>query len=385
MAGVIEELNNILEELDKGTASSFQVARYQGTVKKILDRDPKNVFALYLKIKLLILSTRPKDRTRIKTEVLNLVNIMATLAHSASYYHRKWALLNDLNMQDVDVFQEQTYACQEILKTPRNPSSEIYHTIATKFLGGSHPSPAPVYQPPIHTPKPHPVVSTQGPIPQNRPGADFTVDKSSGAPPLSVQFVDRSSGDPHTWNWEFGDGDTSREASPGHTYDDEGQYTVSLTVTNKFGSDMINKNGLILVAVRSTDGPDSDGIYGKAILGMVKDYPEFIDLVLAGPHKKVQLKGYVLDAFGGETPKEFHALMNCVDEEIPLIILENMNDKTKQNAKVETRKVSLKNRGLSPEFVDWAVEIWKLSFIHENVNNTKNSTIPAKDDSEIIF
>lgn len=373
MAGVIEELNNILEELDKGTASSFQVARYQGTVKKILDRDPKNVFALYLKVKLLILSTRPKDRIRIKTEVLNLVNIMANLAHSASYYHRKWALLNDLNLQDVDVFQEQTYACQEILKTPRNPSSEIYHTIATKFLGGPG------------TTKTDPVVSTQGPISQNRPGADFTVDKSSGEPPLSVQFVDRSSGDPHTWNWEFGDGDTSREASPGHIYDAEGQYTVSLTVTNKSGSDMINKNGLILVAVRSTDRPDSDGIYGKAITGMVKDYPEFIDLVLAGPHKKVQLKGYVLDAFGGETPKEFHALMNCVDEEIPLIILENMNDKIKQNAKVETRKVSLKNRGLSPEFVDWAVEIWKLSFIHENMNNTKNSTIPAKDDSEIIF
>ena len=118
---------------------------------------------------------------------------------------------------------------------------------------------------------------------------------------------------------------------------------------------------------------------------MVKNYPEIIDLVLAGPHKKMQLKGYILDAFGGETPKEFHTLMNCVDDEVPLIILENMHEKIKLNAKVETKKGSLKNRGLSPEYVDWAVEVWKMSLINENVTNANGSTIPSNGDPEIIF
>jgi PKD repeat protein len=386
VAGVTEELNKILDALDKGTVSGIQFARYQGAVKKILEREPKNVFALYLKAKLLILSTKPQDRIRIKTEVLNLVNEMAALAHSAVYYHRKYALLNDLNVHDDDIYQEQKNACQEIQKLPQNPSSFIYHSIATKFLGGSRPSPPPVYKPPVSPPtKSPPPQPTTEPTQSNRPRADFTVDKSSGEPPLSVQFFDRSSGNPNSWNWEFGDGSTSREGSPVHTYDDDGQYTVALTVTNKAGSDVISKNGLILVAVRSTDSPDSDGIYGKAIAGMVRDYPEIIDLVLAGPHKKKQLKGYVLDAFGGETPKEFHTLMNCVDEEIPLIILENLNEKIKLNAKVETKKESLKNKGLSPEFVNWAVEVWMLSLINENVTNAKNSTIPSNGDPEILF
>jgi PKD repeat protein len=382
--GVTEELNQIQDALEKRPVSRIQIGRYQGAVKKILERDPKNVHALYLKAKMLIRSTKPQDRIRIKPEVLNLVNEMAALAHSAVYYYRKFEILNDLNVHDVDVYQEQQNACRELLKLPQNPSSFIYHTIAKKFLGSTPPPipPGPPAPPPTIQPQPLP----PPPLPTNRPRADFTFDKSSGEPPLSVQFLDRSSGHPQIWNWEFGDGSTSREANPVHTYDNEGQYAVSLTVKNKDGSDAINKNGLIVVTIRSTDSPDSDGIYGKAIVEMVENYPEIINFVLAGQAKKKQLKGYVLDAFSGETPKEFHAVMNCVDEDIPLIIFENINDKIQLNAKVETKKQSLKNRGLSPEFVDWAVEIWKLSLINENVINAKkNYTLPSNGDSDIIF
>jgi hypothetical protein len=118
---------------------------------------------------------------------------------------------------------------------------------------------------------------------------------------------------------------------------------------------------------------------------MVKKYSEITDFILAGQHKKMQLKGYILDAFGGETPKEFHTLINCIDEDIPFVILENMNEKNKLNAKVETKKGSLKNRGLSPEFVDWAVKVWMSSLISENMTNAKNSTNSSNGDSEILF
>lgn len=52
------------------------------------------------------------------------------------------------------------------------------------------------------------------------------------------QFTDLSTHVPTSWAWDFGDGTTSTEQNPEHTYSSLGQYTVSLTVTNTFGSDM---------------------------------------------------------------------------------------------------------------------------------------------------
>lgn len=404
MPGVTEELNQILESLDTGKAGTIQIRNFTATVKGILEREPKNPLALYVKAKLLIRSARPQDRLRIKPEVLSLVNDMTASAHSVVYYHRKFTLLNELNVHDEEVYQQQKNACLEIVKTPRNLQSEIYHRTAEGFLGrdGSRPRtppPQPIFtppppQPPVQPKSVPPPITPKPTQPGVMPDADFSVDPSFGEPPLSVQFLDRSSGSPHTWNWEFGDGSTSREANPVHIYSDEGQFTVSLKIINKTGSDTVSKAGLIRVAARSSDGsdrarpsdgPDPEKIYEEAIGKMVQKYPEIVDLVLAGPHKEMQLKGYVLDAFGGETPKEFYTLMNCVDEEVPLIILENMQEKTKLNAKIETKKVSLKNKGLSSEFVDWAVEVWKLSLINENMKNGKNSTTPVHTDSDIIF
>jgi PKD repeat protein len=51
----------------------------------------------------------------------------------------------------------------------------------------------------------------------------------AGAP---VHFSDTSSGGPTSWTWSFGDGATSHEASPSHTYAETGTYTVRLTVSN---------------------------------------------------------------------------------------------------------------------------------------------------------
>ena len=37
------------------------------------------------------------------------------------------------------------------------------------------------------------------------------------------------------WNWDFGDDSTATGADVQHTYTQEGQYTVTLTVTEEFG------------------------------------------------------------------------------------------------------------------------------------------------------
>ena len=39
-----------------------------------------------------------------------------------------------------------------------------------------------------------------------------------------------------TYSWDFGDGNTSTETSPVHTYDNDGEYEVTLTATNQCGS-----------------------------------------------------------------------------------------------------------------------------------------------------
>ncbi|MFH2140929.1 MAG: PKD domain-containing protein, partial [Bacteroidota bacterium] len=53
----------------------------------------------------------------------------------------------------------------------------------------------------------------------------------------AFQFVDNSSNIPTSWQWNFGDGTTSSYQNPYHSYNNAGIYTVTLTVSNSFGTD----------------------------------------------------------------------------------------------------------------------------------------------------
>jgi len=63
--------------------------------------------------------------------------------------------------------------------------------------------------------------------------ADFSFDPQSGIAPLTVQFTDLSTGDPTMWAWDFGDGSTDMVASPSHTYEKPGTYTVRLAASSQ--------------------------------------------------------------------------------------------------------------------------------------------------------
>lgn len=73
------------------------------------------------------------------------------------------------------------------------------------------------------------------------PLCSFTADRLTGEAPLVVNFTDTSEVPPEApiraWNWGFGDGTTSGLQNPAHTFQREGSYTVTLTVTNDYGSD----------------------------------------------------------------------------------------------------------------------------------------------------
>jgi PKD repeat protein len=51
----------------------------------------------------------------------------------------------------------------------------------------------------------------------------------SGNAPLSVQFTNLSTGDVRAWRWEFGDGQSSTNANPQHTFAGATNYNVALT------------------------------------------------------------------------------------------------------------------------------------------------------------
>jgi parallel beta-helix repeat protein len=81
------------------------------------------------------------------------------------------------------------------------------------------------------------------------PVAAFTVDKTSGPAPLTVQFTDESTENPTSWAWDF-DNDgvvDSTEQNPSYEYTAVGTYTVKLTVNNDLGSDEEIKEDYITV------------------------------------------------------------------------------------------------------------------------------------------
>ena len=64
----------------------------------------------------------------------------------------------------------------------------------------------------------------------------FSVPACDGRAPFAVAFTDQSLGNPTSWQWDFGDGATSSEQHPIHTYRAPGHYPVSLTVTGPGGA-----------------------------------------------------------------------------------------------------------------------------------------------------
>ncbi len=87
------------------------------------------------------------------------------------------------------------------------------------------------------------------------PTAEFSADVERGEGPLTVQFMDESS--PGTaaitqWRWEFGDGGSSQEQNPEHTYETRGAYSVRLRVFSNHGVGEEIKQGFIHVTQAPT-------------------------------------------------------------------------------------------------------------------------------------
>ncbi|MBI2954328.1 MAG: tandem-95 repeat protein, partial [Chloroflexi bacterium] len=77
--------------------------------------------------------------------------------------------------------------------------------------------------------------------------AAFSGSPTSGVAPLAVTFTNTSAGDYSSSSWSFGDGGTSADANPVHTYNTAGTYTVTLMTTGPGGANTITRTGYITV------------------------------------------------------------------------------------------------------------------------------------------
>lgn len=108
----------------------------------------------------------------------------------------------------------------------------------------------------------------------------ITVTPDQGTAPLTVAFTAFPSGGepPYSFEWNFGDGNTSSLQSPSHTYASGGSYTATLTVTDGAGSSMTRSAAVTATnpsppetGVPSAGGNPDSGIWaylvGIAVLG----------------------------------------------------------------------------------------------------------------------
>ncbi|MFV0265729.1 MAG: PKD domain-containing protein [Draconibacterium sp.] len=91
----------------------------------------------------------------------------------------------------------------------------------------------------------------QGPL--QLPTPEFSADKTEATDGQVIQFSDQSE-NALGWKWDFGDGsENSFEQNPGHSYVYGGKYTITLTVWNNDGENLLTKENYI-----SIDGPEKE-------------------------------------------------------------------------------------------------------------------------------
>ncbi|KQC04895.1 MAG: hypothetical protein APR53_02570 [Methanoculleus sp. SDB] len=111
------------------------------------------------------------------------------------------------------------------------------------------------------------------------PAAAFDVNVTWGLPGLVVAFTDKSTGNPDTWNWDFGDGSVSDEPDPVHTYGAAGSYSVRLTVENRFGTGTCQRPALITIVQAE---PGTVYLYHPTVRTVPGGDPPHVIITLSG-------------------------------------------------------------------------------------------------------
>ena len=92
------------------------------------------------------------------------------------------------------------------------------------------------------------------------PIASFVGEPTSGLTPLTVSFSSTVLNGANSVAWDFGDGNTSTELDPVHTYTEAGSYTVTFSASNTYGTDIAVQNSYITVLPPEAVVADFSGV-----------------------------------------------------------------------------------------------------------------------------
>ncbi len=136
-----------------------------------------------------------------------------TPATTGTITQYQWQVNNGQGFQDLSDDDEVSGSNTPSLTIKNADSNKRYRLMITGICGDTQSSNSIRLQPQA--------------LPQAR--FDFIIDGQS------VDFINNT-GNGDEYFWDFGDGDTSTEGNPGHTYDTDGEYLVRLLATNECGT-----------------------------------------------------------------------------------------------------------------------------------------------------
>ena len=118
------------------------------------------------------------------------------------------------------------------------------------------------------------------------PTAEFNGTPTSGCSPLSVYFVDMSTGTLNNFNWTFGDGGTSTALNVSHTYtvgSGTSTFTVShgVNATAGAGSDIETKSAYITVNTACHTPIDPNIVDWANLSALIGNIPRIFPGVIA--------------------------------------------------------------------------------------------------------
>ena len=112
------------------------------------------------------------------------------------------------------------------------------------------------------------------------PPADALADTVAGCQPFTVHFIEINPDDGRTYLWDFGDNENlSLAKNPVHTYTQSGTFTVTLTVTSKYGCKTIKTYPDFITVWPK---PEAHFVWSPEFASIIKPEVHFTNMTLNG-------------------------------------------------------------------------------------------------------
>lgn len=159
--------------------------------------------------------------------------------------------------------------------------------------------------------------------------ADFDAEPRLAWQGQDIQFQDISQGNPESWHWDFGNGITSEEQNPLHSFDDAGLYAVKLMISDTLQADSIFRENFIHIR----DTLDADFVVDTPVI-TITEKAYFSDISKGDPHAWFWLFG---DGFSSQQQNPSHRFKYTGD--FTITMQASRNDTTDTEVKTNCVKV----------------------------------------------